>query len=543
MIFDTRRQTVKTLKYFILLLFIFSIFSCLPIAKSPKFVSEHDARYEDHEWLMLSQEKKAFKKAKSDQERERIIEQFYQARDLDTFTAKNEFKLNYQKYLKEVAKKYSSRDDPRRYIYLLYGKPKTRRAFTDQAIIITAPYTVRIRVSKGEIWQYSFGRQSFQVIFATLDPQQLQHFKGYLARDISPFSFSSSRYEILYFGSRLYTDIVDFLESFFQENFRLQETPDSIQQLKEPVLERAKEFYKKSQPKVRKEKKKYLYQWKNWKQEIQPLVAQFDINSPKEVGIAVWLLFNKDLLYYNSKKKEYRADLSLNCELRDLNNKQIIYYHDDNIEYKLKVAERHYYHFWGSLPVGDYKFILELGDNLGRKYVKIEEDIKILDYSKELKANLLIGRIIKEKERIKGKPSYLFFKEGVFCPAASGEVFRGSDELVAVFNVSGFRKNHYGNPCVEISLGFVKGKIEQGAFVASGGAYDYYLPLVEKDGSWFRMAVPIKIKDFNKKFKLPAGLHSFRVRLLVRDVIANEQLELEYSRTIRIYGTNILKLN
>lgn len=519
---------MKKIRYFVLLLFIFSALS----------FTQEKYNKNDYEWLMMKQEKRAFKKAKTDEERKRIIEQFYEARDPDTFTEKNEFKLNYQENLKKVRKKYSNRDDARRYIYLLFGEPKSKRAFTDQTIVISN----RIRANKGEIWQYSFGKQNFQVIFATLDPRQLQWFKDQSNKNVSPFSFSSSRYEILYIGSERYIDIIGFLENFFQESFRLQATLDTINQLKKSILDRAKEFYKKLQPKVKKEK--YLYNWNN--KEIQILITQFDVMSPKEVNIVIWIIFDKESLYYDSNKKEHRSDISLYCELRDANNKRIIYYQDDCAIYKLKEKKRYYYHFWGSAPSGSYRLILELGDNFGKRYTKIEpkKNISIFDYSKQkLNATFLVGKIIKDKDVVRGKPNYFSFKEGIFYPAASGEVFKNKDELIAIFTVSGFRKNHYGNSYVETGLRFVKGEIEQGDFVESNEIYEYRFLPVERSGSRFQSVAKIKMEDFNRKFKLSPGLFLFRVRLIIIDAIANLPYVLEYSRSIRIFCYSINNLN
>jgi len=526
---------MKRLKYFILFLFIYSVFSSMLVLADAN--RDYDLWYQEHEWIMLKAEKADWKTLKTEQAREEFIEKFYTARDSDTFTFRNEFQVSYQKNLEKVRKDYSNFSDPRRYMYFLFGESDSKRQFKNLDVLIAVSPTIKIRVNEGEIWRYSFSGQNFQVIFAKLNIHQLQKIRDQRqAEGLMPASFSSSEYEILYVGLDKYSDIGAFLESFFQENFQLRDTNDTINDLKKQVLDRAERFYEKPKPKV--SKNKYS---KEWKGGMQVLIDQFDINSPQEAGIAIWILFDKDSLSYDSKKDKYSADISLYCEIRDANNKPVVYYCDDNINYKIKTAKA-YYHFWGSLPARDYKLILELGDNIGKRYVKIEQDIKVFDYSKPgLKAGLLIGKIVEDSEIVKGKPCYLSFKEGKFCPAFSGEYFRDDDEMVVVLDISGFQKNLYGNSRLELILLFVNGDIQQGKFVPSNEVFIYSFRPIEKDESRFRSVVKLKIKDLVASLKLPSGC--YQIKLQIEDKIANDGGTRDYSYPILILSVAAIQNN
>jgi len=387
---------MKRLGYFMLLLFVFSVFS-------PIFAQGHEDYnlwYKEHEWLMLKQEKNEWKSLKTDRQREEFITKFYTARDPDTFTYKNEFQLTYQVNLEKVRQNYPNFSDPRRYAHLLFGEPNSKRSFRDLSITINIPLTIRISVNEAEIWRYNFSGKNFQIIFAKLNIYQLQRIRDQQSEEFMPASLYSSEHEILYCGSEQYSTVETFLESFFQENFQLRNTSDTLNILKKQVLERAEKFYKQSKPAVR--KKKYSDEWKKG---AQILIEQFDINSPQEVGLAIWIFFDKNSLSYNAKKEQYSASVSLYCEIRDANNKSLIQYCDDDINYQVKKPKT-YYHFWGSLPAGDYRLILEMGDNVGKRHVKIEQPIHILDYSGTgLKAGLLVGKIVEDSELVKGKDS------------------------------------------------------------------------------------------------------------------------------------------
>lgn len=522
---------MKKVRYLVILLFVFSVFSfALVSAKN----IDYDLWYKDHEWLMLKQEKEEWKLLTSDQAKKEFIEQFYEARDPHTFTAKNEFEESYQKNLEKVRTEHPDQDDPRRYVYLLFGEPNLRRAYSSQSIFIDFLNT-KIQVGEGKIWQYQFGKQNYQVIFAKVSIYQLQLARDQQRKDdFFSTSFRSSKYEILYAGSRIHADIAAFIQNFFQEGYRLKATSDIVNDLKKSILDRAKEFYKKSQPKVKQER--YLY---HWKKGLQILLTQFDINSPEEVGIDVWFLFSKNSLYADNRN-QHRADISIFCRIEDVNGEQVIYYRDDRIEYELKKKANYYYHFSGGLPTGKYKLIIEAGDNIGKKHLKIETDINIVDYSKPgLKANILVGKAVKDQERIKEKARYIYFKEGIFCPAMNGEYFQDDDQLIVVFDIFGFRKNHYGNSYLDVYLEFIKGKIEQGKFIPIGEAYRYRFPPIEKNGHQFQSSMKIKVRKLGKDLKLFPGL--YKIKLTIRDAIAGHSGSIEYFSLIMILSSGVLE--
>ncbi len=531
---------MKILKYYILVLFVCSV--VFPVfARDNK---DYDLWHKEHNWLMLKSEKKAFEKAKTDKEREQIIECFWEARDPDTFTAKNELYLSYEQNLIEVRKNYPILDDARRYIYLLYGKPDFRRLFADQAVSIPSPLmdkVLRIRISGGEIWKYNSNRGNFQVIFAKLSPYELQRAKDrHMDQESFPVAFYSSKLEILYIGPIRYADVVGFIENFFQGGIRLKITSETIKDLKKQILDRAKDFYKGTMPKVK--KKKYPYAWKRG--DIQVLIHPFEINSPEEAGIGIWLSFNKDSL--SPKKKRPVVDLSLFCEIRDSNGKQIIYYQKDKIEYKLKTKKDHFYHFWGSLAPGEYKLILEIGDNIGKRHKRIKVDIWAFDFSGSgLKSDLLIGKLFKDSEgRSKGKPGHFSFKDGVFCPIFGSQHlkddnndlnFKDDDDLIAIFNTTGFKKNNYGNSHVEFILSFAEGEIDaKGEFVPTGRVSSMLISRLEEDGFHYLGIRKIRVGDLVEILRLDSGV--YKVGLLIRDKIAGKEGEgtREFGCPIRI---------
>ena len=533
---------MKRLKYFILFLFIYSVFSSILVLADANI--DYDLWYQEHEWIMLKAEKADWKTLKTEQAREEFIEKFYMARDSDTFTYKNEFQLTYQANLEKVRKDYSNFSDPRRYMYLLLGESILKRSFAEQVVPVSFSSSINIRMGRGEIWSYDFGGQRFQIIFAQASSFQLQSMKNKTvlgSEDAQEdaqllFSIRSSQYEIFYMGPERYTDISGFLQDFFQENFRIKPTPDIIDDLKKQVLDRAERFYEKPKPKV--SKNKYS---KEWKGGMQVLIDQFDIKAPQEAGIAIWILFDKESLDYNAKKKQYSADISLYCEIRNANNQPVVYYCDDNINYKMKTAKA-YYHFWGSLPAGKYKFILELGDNIGKKYKRVEQDITIFDFSiPGLKAGLLIGKIAEDPEIVQGKSGYLSFKEGKFYPAFSGEYFRDDDEMIVVLDISGFQKNLYGNSCLELTLLFVNGDIQQGKFVPSNEIFTYSFLPIEKDENRFRSVVRFKIKDLIASLNLSPGC--YQIKLQIEDKIVNEGGIRDYPYPIFILSAETIQNN
>ena len=534
---------MKILRYFILVLFVCSVFS----SNVPAFAEDgrdYDLWLKEHKLLMLKQEIKALEQAKTDKEREQIIERFWEARDTDTFTLKNERYLSYEQNLIEVRKNYPILDDARRYIYLLYGKPDFRRPFADQVVLASNSLmdkVFRIRIGEGEIWKYNSNRGNFQVVFAKLSPYELQQAKDrHMDQESFPVSFSTSKFEILYVGPIRYTDVAGFIENFFREGIRLTTTTETINGLKKQILDRAKDFYKGTMPKVK--KKKYPHAWKRG--DIRVLIHPFEINSPEEVGISIWLSFNKDSL--NLKKKRHVADLSLFCKIRDSNGKQIIHYQEDKIEYKLKKKKNYYYHFWGSLVPGTYKLTLEIGDNIGKKYKKFEVDVWTFDFSGPgLKACLLIGKMFKDSDdRFKEKPGHFSFKEGSFYPILGSQYlkdddddfnFKDDDDLMAIFNVAGFKKNNYGNPHVEFILSFAEGEIDtKGEFVPTGRVSSILILRLEEDGFRYLGVRKIKIGDLVKILILDSGV--YKVSLVIQDKIAGKKGEgaREYIHPIRI---------
>ncbi len=531
---------MKILRYFILILFVCSV--VFPVfARDSR---DYDLWYKEHKWLMLKQEKRAFEQAETDKEKEQIIERFWEARDLDTFTVKNELYFNYEQNLIEVRKNYPILDDARRYIYLLYGKPDFRRSFADQAVSISSPLMdriFRIHINGGEIWKYNSNKGNFQVIFAKFNPYELQQVKDrYADQEFSLISSSASRFEILYVGPIKYTDVAGFIENFFYGGSRLRTTAETINDLKKQILNRAKGFYKGIKPKVK--KKKYSHAWKRG--DIRVLIHPFEIKSPEEAGIGIWLSFDKDSL--NLKKKRHVADLSLFCKIEDSNGRQIIYYQEDKIKYKLKEKKDYYYHFWGSLAPGEYKLTLEIGENIEKKYKKFEVDVWVFDFSSPgLKADLLIGKMFKDSDdRFKGKLGHFSFKEGSFYPILGSRYlkdddddlnFKDDDDLVAIFNVVGFKKNNYGNPHVEFILSFAEGEVDaKGEFVPTGRVLSILISRLEEDGFHYLGIRKIKIRDLVTMLRLNSG--TYKVSLKIRDKIAGKEGEgtREFVRPIRI---------
>lgn len=531
---------MKILRYFILVLFVCSV--VFPVFARDN--RDYDLWCKEHNWLMLKSEKKAFEQAKTDKEREQIIGQFWKARDPDTFTVKNELYLSYEQNLIEVRKDYPILDDARRYIYLLYGKPDFKRSFADQAVSASSSLMdgmIRIRISEAEIWKYNPNRGNFQVIFAKLSPYELQRAKDrHIEQEFSPMSFLSPIFEILYVGPIKYTDVASFIENFFQGGIRLQTTGETIDGLKKQILDRAKDFYKGTMPKVK--KKKYPHAWK--KGDIRALIHPFEINSPEEAGIGIWLSFDKDSLIL--EKKKYLADLSLFCKIEDSNGKQIIYYQKDKIEYKLKEKKDYFYHFWGSLAPGKYKLTLEIGENIGKKHKRIEVDVQTFDYSGPgLKTDFLIGKMFKDSDdRFKGKMGYFSFEEGSFCPIFGSQYlkdddddlnFKDDDDLMAIFNTTGFKKNNYGNPYVEFILSFVEGEIDaKGEFVSTGRVSSILISRLEEDGFHYVGIRKIRVGDLVEILRLDSGV--YKVGLLIRDKIAGKKGEgtREFVHPIRI---------
>jgi len=508
---------MKLLKYFIPLLLIWSV---LGIAQE----RDYNQWYQDHEWLMLKQEKTNWSPLKDNQAREKFIEKFLTARDPDTFTYKNEFELIYQVNLEKAKQIFSNKNDFRRYVYFLLGEPTKKSVSGDQSVIITpslsdASDAIKIRVAESEIWKYDFGKQKFEIIFAKLDPCQLQQFKDYQSKDdVLLSSFYSNNYEILYAGPNVYNSINTFLEEFFAGGFRLGNTKDTIDNFKKPILERAEAFYKQKMPRVQTESYSSTLQGN----ELQIYIHQFEIESPQEAGIAIWCAFGKSTLDVRHKD-EFAADMSIFCSIKDLSGKQVIYYCDDKANYKLKEQKDYYYTFWGSLPPGKYKLVLEIGENIKEKHYKSEMDIEIFDWSMPgLKADLLIGKIFDNSDKmIQGKQLYSPVSGGIFGPALGRCYFRDDDTLIAIFKITGFKRNNYGNPRIELELVFEKGDVEQGEFVPTGEVYSCrYLP-IEDSASCVEGTMNLNIRDITKKLKMSSGL--YRVKLDIKDKVANEE--------------------
>lgn len=505
---------MNRLKCVILLLFVFSIFGSV-FAQNNR---DYDLWYKEHEWLMLKQEKKDWKSLQSNQAKEEFIERFFKARDPDTFTFRNEFKNFYQTNLEKARKDFSDFKDSRRYIYLLFGEPVFRRQTSDQLISFSG-FDIKFRIANAEIWKYIINKQNFQVIFAKISTRQLQLFKDQLTNmdndsgTISPISFSSQEYEILYIGPDRYSDILAFFENFFQENFQLESTENIIKHLKEQITNRAEDFYKWKGSEVNRSPSPL--------NGMQILLDQFNPGWQKESGLAIWISLDKSFLINHNQKKEYRADISLYCEIRDSDNNRIIYYQDKDILYNLKERKDCLYHFWGTLPPGKYKLILEISENIGKRYNKVECDLEVIDYSASgLMVSLLVGKLVNENdERIKGKRCYLSFGKEKFYPTFIGQYFKDDDELVVFFDIAGFQKNLYGNPLLEISLLFVKVKFEQKEYIPTGEAYAYKFQTIEKDGDRLQGFKEIKIKELVEAFKLSSDL--YQVKLIIEDKIAN----------------------
>lgn len=520
---------MKVLRYFILALFICSVFSCVSVStKYLQFVGDNDLFLKENSWLMLKSEKKAFEEAKTDKEKEQIIEQFWKARDPNLFTEKNELRSFYEQNLIEVRKDYSVSSDSRRYVYLLFGKPDFKLSFSNETVSVASPFVIRVRVDRGEIWKYTSRGRDFQAIFANLSPYELQQVRdSYAGEEAHLPLFGGSKLEILYFGPSRYLGISDFIGNFFQGGFRLETTEETIDDLKKPVLKRAENFYKGVVPEIKKRNYSQTFE----KKDIRVLIHPFEISSPEEAGIAFWILLDQDTL--NSKKKKYYANLSLFCEVRDSNGERIIHYQEDSIEYKLETKKNYFYHFWGSLTSGKYKIILEIAENIGKRYKKFEVDIQTFDYSiPGLKAEFLVGKMFEYSDNsFQGKPGYFSLKEGNFCPVFGNLyndefIFREDDEMVILFDVAGFQKDNYGNPSVEVFPLFTRGELGQNnEFVPTQEAQSCSGYLLGKVDSPFRGILRLKIADLVKDIRLNLSSGLYKVGLLIQDRIAGRKGE------------------
>src|SRR3979411_2465123 len=83
-------------------------------------------------YIITDEERKAFKKLQTDDERERFIEEFWRRRDPDPDTDENEFREEYYERIAYANEHYASgipgwKTDRGR-IYIMYGKPDEREA-------------------------------------------------------------------------------------------------------------------------------------------------------------------------------------------------------------------------------------------------------------------------------------------------------------------------------------------------------------------------------------------------------------------------------
>ncbi len=511
---------------------------------------DYDAWYQNHEWLMLKSEKKAFQKANTEAEKMEVIREFYKARDPNRFTFKNEFKLQFQRNLNSLPKKYSGKDDVRRYVHLLFGSPDTIKTFSDEVLNInySIDFRFRIRVNRWEVWRYNFQGQAYEVIFAKLSPSRLEWFRRQPEDNVSMFAFSSSELNILYAGPERFTDIQALLDGFFRGAIGFQANSDIINSLTRNVTECAQDYYKNPKPAVRENKYSQV-----WKKGFQVLINQFEIDSPNEVGISIWIVLDKNSLHL--KKRKYVSDLSLYCEFKNMDNRRLIQYRDDQVEYKFKNKKHYYYHFWGSLPAGEYKFSLEVGDNIGKKYTRIakfkssEEDVEkestinIVDYSKEgLKVSILVGKLLKDKQRVKGNADIFSFKNGILCPATKTSGVKNNDDFAILFDISGLKTNNRGFCYLELAVNFTRMKrkkvvrngVEKEDFVSTGESYTISVSPIEEKKLRLRRLIHFNANYLINNYDLQPGFHFFKVCLLITDRITNYSCSKNYSRIVRV---------
>jgi GWxTD domain-containing protein len=91
-------------------------------------------REEEAVHLITDQEEKVFEKLSTDEERERFIAAFWEARDPTPGTSRNEFRERYQERIKEANRLFRGHGAPgwrteQGRIYILLGPPKERRSF------------------------------------------------------------------------------------------------------------------------------------------------------------------------------------------------------------------------------------------------------------------------------------------------------------------------------------------------------------------------------------------------------------------------------
>jgi len=529
---------MKGLKYLVILLFIYSVFGFIPaLAKND---SVYDLLYQDTKWLMLKSEKKAFEKAKTDWERKEIIERFWQARDPDSSTFVNEFKEYYLERLKIVRKDYPDSNDPRRYIFLLFGQPNSKRIFSNERITIFDSSSIIINTGRGEIWEYRDGRGTFQVIFGTIDLHRLESIRnGYSQNQKADFTghLTQNKYEILYLGVKRYNDIADFLRDFFCGMLGVKSTWGIINSQKSSILDRAKEFYKNREIKVKEKRRKGKYS--NGLLDVSIFIDVFGFWRG-EPRINIWCVLNKNSLV-SKKDDEYKADISLYWELRDQNNQRVVYYQEDSIKYKLSEKRNYCYNSWGSAPPGQYKFILEIGENLGKKYKKVEVGILVWDRTNpRLEAEIIVGKVFKKRQSwIQEKNFNPFSRGGQFLPLSvlhpycfqNEYYFKEKDEAIVFFNVSGFKRDVYGNPCLYLSVVFID---------KQGKKFAYrFRPIKKTEGGIVEYFLFLKIGDFIKKFKADSGY--YKIMLSIFDVIANESGSVVYASRKKPYQMLIVK--
>lgn len=514
---------MKKLKYFLLLLFVLSVFSFVFTQDNNR---DYDSWFKKCEWLMIGPEKAKWDLLKSNQEKEDFIEEFFRARDPDLFTSINEFRKYQEERLKIADRDYKDLDDPRRYILLLFGKPSSKRSFIDERFTASDDPSIRINAGRGEIWEYKAGRKVSQVIFGQINLHRLElirerYFRGEEVGFIT--GLSQSNYEIVHLGPRMYISIVDFLEAFFRRRFRLRNTREILNDQKAPILDRAKKFYKGQEPKVKREKRRGRYYSESLNAKVLIDLFGFVLGEPR---INIWCCFDKNSLTYK-KVGEYRADISLFCELRDENGKRIISYQKDSIDYKLSERRNYYYSFWGSLPPGRYKLILEIGEDITKRYKKFEVDVPVWSYAAPgLKVDLIAGKVFSEKQNwIQEKEFSPFSADGSqFLPLrmirySKGEAsyFRNDDEVGVFFNVAGFQRDHYGNPYFQLTI----------LFANKGKKVIYpFKPVKKVEGDIFEGFKIIKISDLIEKRGLSSGV--YKVRLSTNDVAAGEEATITY---------------
>jgi len=495
----------------IFLLFLFSVFTPAIFAENRNYKQWH----KDCEWLMLKKEKETWKHLNSDKERERFIDNFFEARDPDWFTFQNEFRAYYEKNLEVVREKYPDLDDPRRYVYLLFGEPYSKRTFMNDHVNIQLPdFSIRrIETGEGEIWEYKTANGVFEIIFGKLDLNYLQNLWGrYLQEGQVSFASPITRanFEIFYLGPKRYISVADFLVKYFQEGCYVVPTDNVIVNQKKAILERAEEFLKAKEPEVNKKLRKGKYS--NGQLGVRILIDQFGFVGD-EPRLNIWCLFSKDALE-QKKNNEYRAEISLFCEVRNQNNERVIAFKQDSIEYKLRKKQSYYYSFWGSLPPGQYKLILEMGENKTKKYKRMEVELRIWSFSLPgLQADLIVGKLYQGKQDwIKEKlSSMLSVKKGKFLPLFLADYFSGKDQLAVFFNVAGFQRDNYGNPYLCLAI----------LFARDGNEPSYaFNPLQNFKEDIFEGFTVLTIDELIEKLNLVYGYYT--IKLSVNDVVAGE---------------------